>query len=85
MAPDSLSIAQVSPHPWERRHEINEFVARTSEELASRGHRVLIIAPSDSRKAIREGRRLIRELRTGDAQVAASASDASRVELVDER
>jgi predicted metal-dependent phosphoesterase TrpH/glycosyltransferase involved in cell wall biosynthesis len=57
----SLSIAQVSPHPWGKRHEINEFVARTSAELAERGHRVLIIAPSDSRQAIRESRRLIRE------------------------
>jgi glycosyltransferase involved in cell wall biosynthesis len=56
----SLSIAQVSPHPWGRRHEINEFVARTSEELARRRHRVLIVAPSESRKAIRESRRLIR-------------------------
>jgi glycosyltransferase involved in cell wall biosynthesis len=61
---DSLSIAQVSPHPWEKRHEINEFVARTSEELAQRGHRVLIVAPSESRKAIRESRRLIREAAT---------------------
>jgi len=58
---DSLSIAQVSPHPWGSRHGINEFVRRTSEELAERGHRVLIVAPSDSRAAIRESRRLIRE------------------------
>jgi glycosyltransferase involved in cell wall biosynthesis len=56
-----LSIAQVSPHPWGSRHEINEFVRRTSEELAGRGHRVLIVAPSESRAAIRESRRLIRE------------------------
>ena len=61
MSTDSLAIAQVSPHPWGRRHEINEFVARTSSELAERGHRVLIVAPSDSRQAIRESRRLIRE------------------------
>jgi glycosyltransferase involved in cell wall biosynthesis len=58
---DSLSIAQVSPHPWGRRHEINEFIARTSEELARRGHRVVVVAPSESRKAIRESRRLIRQ------------------------
>jgi glycosyltransferase involved in cell wall biosynthesis len=58
---DSLSIAQVSPHPWGKRHGINEFVARTSAELAARGHRVLIVAPSDSRREIRESRRLIRE------------------------
>jgi glycosyltransferase involved in cell wall biosynthesis len=61
VAAEALSIAQVSPHPWEKRHEINEFVARTSDELASRGHRVLIVAPSESRKAIRESRKLIRQ------------------------
>jgi glycosyltransferase involved in cell wall biosynthesis len=58
---ESLSIAQVSPHPWGSRHEINEFVARTSEALAERGHRVLIVAPSESRSAIRESRKLIRQ------------------------
>jgi glycosyltransferase involved in cell wall biosynthesis len=58
---ESLSIAQVSPHPWGSRHEINEFIARTSEELAERGHRVLIVAPSESRSAIRESRKLIRQ------------------------
>ena len=61
MASDSLAIAQVSPHPWGSRHEINEFIERTSEELADRGHRVLIIAPSESRTAIRESKKLIRE------------------------
>jgi glycosyltransferase involved in cell wall biosynthesis len=61
---ESLSIAQVTPHPWGSRHEINEFVRRTSEELAERGHRVLIVAPSDSRTEIRESRRLIREAGT---------------------
>jgi predicted metal-dependent phosphoesterase TrpH/glycosyltransferase involved in cell wall biosynthesis len=58
---ESLAIAQVSPHPWGSRHEINEFVGRTSEELALRGHRVLIVAPSESRTAIRDSRRAIRE------------------------
>jgi glycosyltransferase involved in cell wall biosynthesis len=60
VARESLSVAQVSPHPWEKRHEINEFVRRTSGELAERGHRVLIVAPSQSQKAIRESRKLIR-------------------------
>jgi glycosyltransferase involved in cell wall biosynthesis len=58
---ESLAIAQVSPHPWGSRHEINEFIERTSEELARRGHRVLIVAPSESRTAIRESKRLIRQ------------------------
>ena len=49
-----LSIAHVTPRPWGPPHEVNEFVARVSEELAGRGHRVLIVAPSESRTAIRE-------------------------------
>ena len=49
----------MSPQPWGSRHEIDEFVTRTSEHLAERGHRVLIAAPSDSRTAIRESRRAI--------------------------
>lgn len=57
----SLAIAQVSPQPWGARHEINEFVERVSEELALRGHRVVIAAPSESRTAIRESKRLIKE------------------------
>jgi predicted metal-dependent phosphoesterase TrpH/glycosyltransferase involved in cell wall biosynthesis len=59
----ALAIAQVSPHPWGSRHEINEFVSRTSEELAARGHRVLILAPSESRTAIRESRQAVRAAR----------------------
>ena len=46
---ESLRIVQVSPHPWGSRHEVNEFVERLSAELAGRGHRVLIAAPSESR------------------------------------
>jgi glycosyltransferase involved in cell wall biosynthesis len=61
VAAESLAIAQVSPHPWGSRHEINEFVGRTSEELTRRGHRALIVAPSESRTAIRDSRRAIRE------------------------
>ena len=56
-----LSIAQVSPHPWGARHEINEFVGRTSDELAAarppRPDRRAVGFPT----AIRESRRLIRE------------------------
>jgi glycosyltransferase involved in cell wall biosynthesis len=56
----ALAIAQVSPQPWGSRHEIDDFVARTSTRLAERGHRVLVVAPSDSRAAIRESRKAIR-------------------------
>jgi predicted metal-dependent phosphoesterase TrpH/glycosyltransferase involved in cell wall biosynthesis len=58
-ASDGLSIAQVTPHPWSSRHEVNEYVHRTSEELIARGHRVVIAAPSGSRQEVRDSRRLI--------------------------
>jgi hypothetical protein len=60
-AAERLSITQVTPHPWGVRHEVNEFVARVSAELSKRGHRVVIAAPSDSRREIRESRRAIAE------------------------
>ncbi len=57
---ETLAIAQVSPQTWGSRHEIDEFVARTSAVLAERGHRVLVAAPSESRAAIRDSRKAIR-------------------------
>jgi glycosyltransferase involved in cell wall biosynthesis len=60
VAAESLAIAQVCPYAWGSRHEIEEFVERTSMQLADRGHRVVVCAPSDSTKAIRESRRAIR-------------------------
>jgi predicted metal-dependent phosphoesterase TrpH/glycosyltransferase involved in cell wall biosynthesis len=57
---ERLSIAHITPHPWGPYHEVNEFVARVAAELRERGHRVLIAAPSDSRGAIRDSRRIIR-------------------------
>ncbi len=58
---ERLSIAQVTPHSWGTDHEINTLVARVSAELARRGHRVVVAAPSDSRRAVRDSRRAIRD------------------------
>ncbi len=55
-----LSLAQVTPHAWESGHEVNTIIARTSAELAGRGHRVLIVAPSTSSRLVRESRAAIR-------------------------
>lgn len=60
---ERLSIAQVTPYAWEARHEVNVAVARLSDELAARGHRVLIIAPSHSPELVRASRRAIRAAR----------------------
>jgi predicted metal-dependent phosphoesterase TrpH/glycosyltransferase involved in cell wall biosynthesis len=63
VAPERLAIAQVSPHPWGAPHEVNEFVARVSDGLAERGHKVVVAAPAASRSAVRESRRLIQAAR----------------------
>jgi glycosyltransferase involved in cell wall biosynthesis len=57
---DPLAIAQVTPFAWEVPHEVNEGVASVSAELAGRDHRVLIIAPSESRSLVRDTRRALR-------------------------
>ena len=61
--PERYAIAQVTPHPWEDEHEVNAFVAALSQQLAERGHRVLVLAPSRSTALVRESRRLIRSAR----------------------
>ena len=58
--PGPYTIAHVTPYPWESGHEVNEQVRRVGDELAARGHRVLIVAPSGSQDLVREGRRAVR-------------------------
>src|SRR3954469_13366043 len=58
--PGPHTIAHVTPYPWESAHEVNQHVRRVSAELAARGHRVLVVAPSGSQELVREGRRAVR-------------------------
>jgi glycosyltransferase involved in cell wall biosynthesis len=55
-----LAIAQVTPFAWEADTEVGQYVERVSEELTRRGHRVLIVAPSQSSSLVRETRRLLK-------------------------
>ena len=55
-----FAIAQVTPYAWEAHHGVNRAVARVADELARRGHSVLIVAPSQSSALVRESRRAIR-------------------------
>jgi glycosyltransferase involved in cell wall biosynthesis len=57
---ERLAIAQVTPFAWEAANEVNGYVARVSDELAARGHRVLVIAPSESAALVRDSRKAIR-------------------------
>jgi glycosyltransferase involved in cell wall biosynthesis len=61
--PARLAIAQVTPFAWEAPHEVNRAVARCAEELARRGHRVVVIAPSTSSALVRESRKAIHAAR----------------------
>jgi predicted metal-dependent phosphoesterase TrpH/glycosyltransferase involved in cell wall biosynthesis len=61
VAQERFSIAQVTPYGWEQHHEVNRYVERLSDELCQRGHRVLVVAPSDSREAIKESRALVKQ------------------------
>jgi len=60
VAADSLAIAQVTPFAWEASNEVNKYVAGVSNELARGGHRVLVVAPSESSSLVRSSRRAIR-------------------------
>ncbi len=57
---ERLAIAQVTPFAWEVANEVNEYVARVSEQLSASGHRVLVIAPSRSSALVRDTRRAVR-------------------------
>ena len=60
MPPEPFSIAQVTPYAWEEHHEVNRYVERLSDELCRRGHRVVVITPSESRQLVRESRATIK-------------------------
>jgi hypothetical protein len=48
-----FSIAHVSPYPWEaHENEVNAHIAQVCTELSRRGHRVLVLAPSQSQERV---------------------------------
>lgn len=57
-----LSIVQFTPFPWSERGGINEYTRRVSDELARRGHSVLIAAPSGGRGGVAETKTALAEL-----------------------
>jgi hypothetical protein len=76
VAEDRFSIAQVTPYAWEQHHEVNTFVERLSDELCRRGHRVVVVAPSDSRELIRTSREIVKRTADDPQAVFSSAGDA---------
>ena len=57
---EPLAIVQVTPFAWEVPADVNGYVRRVADELSGRGHRILIVAPSQSGELVQETRRAIR-------------------------
>jgi len=77
--PGPLTVAQVTPFAWEDEHEVNDGIGRLADELARRGHRVLVLAPSRSTAAARDGRRTVRGLCDGGGPAALFEEGLARV------
>ena len=61
MPSERLAIAHVTPYPWgSGTQDVTTYVERVTAELARRGHRVVIVAPSRSSEAVRETRQALR-------------------------
>ncbi|MDX6551740.1 MAG: hypothetical protein QOH74_228, partial [Gaiellales bacterium] len=61
-----LSICLVCPYAISGGHPVAEYVRNEATGLAERGHRVTVLAPSSSSRALRSGRERMRALATGD-------------------
>ncbi|HXA54138.1 MAG TPA: glycosyltransferase [Solirubrobacteraceae bacterium] len=69
-----FAIAHVTPDPWEAQEsEVNVYVRALAGELARRGHRVLVLAPSRSQERVRDARRALRSARERPASLLAEA------------
>ena len=58
-----LNLVHASPHPYGSGTEIDRFVGGAATELAARGHRVLVVAPSDDGGEVPESRSALRAAR----------------------
>jgi len=74
---ERFTIAQVTPYAWEQHHDVNRFVERLSDELCLRGHRVAVLAPSDSRTLLKESRARIKRLASDPEAVFADEGGVS--------
>src|SRR4051794_21662858 len=59
----ALNVVHASPHPVGSDTDTDRFVRCAASELAARGHRVLVIAPSHDGAEVRESRAALRAAR----------------------
>jgi glycosyltransferase involved in cell wall biosynthesis len=74
---DRLAIAQVSPFAWEAKTEVGDYIARVCDELAARGHQVLVVAPSKDPELVSESRKALR----GDPRALLERADGQPLVL----
>jgi hypothetical protein len=67
----------VTPYPWEADNEVNAHVRRLAAALSSRGHRVLVLAPSRSQERVRASRKALRAARAEPQQLLAGSDGGS--------
>ena len=65
---ETLTICLVSPYALAGAHPVAEHVRNEATGLAGRGHRVTVLAPSSSTRALRSGRERLRALAGGDRE-----------------
>jgi hypothetical protein len=65
---NELKLCLASPYALAGAHPVAEHVRGVATALAGRGHRVTVLAPSSSTRALRSGRRRLRALDSGDAE-----------------
>jgi predicted metal-dependent phosphoesterase TrpH/glycosyltransferase involved in cell wall biosynthesis len=63
-----LRLCLVSPFALDGAHPVAEHVRGAATALARAGHRVTVLAPSPSTRALRSGRRRLRALAGGDSE-----------------
>jgi hypothetical protein len=63
-----LRLCLVSPFALDGAHPVAEHVRGAATALARSGHRVTVLAPSPSTRALRSGRRRLRALASGDEE-----------------
>ncbi|HEV2820179.1 MAG TPA: PHP domain-containing protein [Solirubrobacteraceae bacterium] len=81
----SFAVAQVTPHAWDvEGSELNTWVARVGEELAARGHRVVVLAPARSQQLVRATRTALREGGAGRDSLLPAQGEPPRVLAVGE-
>src|SRR5690349_9568532 len=73
-----FAIAHVSPYPWEAEdNAVNAHIREVTAELARRGHRVIVLAPSRSQERVRASRRELRAARAHPEQLLGGLPAAS--------